>query len=323
MLAEIVYKWKKMLCKHRRGVKSELKLIQSGVPQGSILGPMLFLLYINDLPSYLNCKTFMYADDTALLITAKSCEELQHNANHILQSVKIWMNQNKMHLNIEKTTYSIFNRSNISLENLNIKYDSTLISMNTDFKYLGIKFDKKMNFINHINHVANKLKSFLPIMYKLRYQLDEKTKLLIYKSLIESQIRFGIIIYASKLTLHKLDKLQGRILKTLFNNKNLNNILLNYNILTATNLYKYEVILKCWARLRVDADEGETNQTFDHKYNTRDRSKYRLNFNNQTHCNSLIFRQQMLYNTVPKTLRADINIKHFKTELLTYLLTKP
>ena len=79
-----------------------------GVPQGSVLGPLLFLLHLNDLSEVLNCKSHLYSDDTAMIIAEKSAEKMESMLNIELGKAEIWLSNNKLTLNIKKTMYMIF-----------------------------------------------------------------------------------------------------------------------------------------------------------------------------------------------------------------------
>jgi hypothetical protein len=134
-------------------------MIVSGVPQGSILGPMLFILYVNDLPYKLGHEDtpVMYADDTSVLITAKNEAELKDKINPVLTSMMEWFSANGLVLNMEKTNIMKFtssHRSNIALQ---IMHQDKLLCENNHTKFLGLELDNNINWKNHIHKILPKL----------------------------------------------------------------------------------------------------------------------------------------------------------------------
>ena len=128
------------------GVSSATKLISCGVPQGSILGPLLFLIYINDLHAV--CKnTFLifFADDTNLLTTGTDLDVMQNTLNDELNEISTWLKVNKLSLNVKKTHYMIFSRKKMCKKFITLKINGQGISEVMRTKFLGVIIDKKVN----------------------------------------------------------------------------------------------------------------------------------------------------------------------------------
>ena len=140
------------------GVKSDLKNIQCGVPQGSILGPLLFLLYINDL-TFACKRTFpvLFADDSNLFISDKNPNHVQHMINDELKDIVIWLRANKLSLNINKPHYMLFSNKNIAQPNITIEIDKQPITCVTKTKFLGVIIDNKLSWKEHISYVCGKV----------------------------------------------------------------------------------------------------------------------------------------------------------------------
>ncbi len=179
--------------------KSEFEYINCGVPQGSILGPLFFLLYINDLEQFAPMKCLLFADDTTLLIHGKDSNELIQKANEGIQVVNAWFQFNKLTVHPEKTNFMAFNlRDRPSLNN-KIKWGNTLLKRigkgesEVAVKYVGILIDEDLNFKQHGKHVINKVKqnsylisNVLPLTKKLlilRFDCTESQKCGVYSKI--------------------------------------------------------------------------------------------------------------------------------------------
>ena len=128
--------------------------ITCGVPQGSILGPLLFILYINDLHQVAkNCFLLLFADDSNLFYTGNNLDELTAQINAELSNIKFWLEVNKLSLNIKKTHYIVFTRPKSVSPNLDIKVNDILIDRVQYTKFLGVQIDDKLGWKPHIEYV--------------------------------------------------------------------------------------------------------------------------------------------------------------------------
>ena len=140
------------------GVKSTMSGISCGIPQGSILGPLLFLIYVNDINRASKFEITLFADDSYLSLSNHSPAELEHDVNLELTKIKAWLNQNKLTLNVQKTSYMIFSGKNNNYS-FNIKFGGEELHQCSEFKYLGVILDDRMSWMPHIRKLEKKISS--------------------------------------------------------------------------------------------------------------------------------------------------------------------
>ena len=188
--------WKQYVCFN--GTNSEVLYINCGVPQGSILGPVLFLLYINDLANVSKILfPILYADDTNIFITGKNIDTMVEIINNEICKLVEWLHMNKLFLNIEKTQYMIFSlRKKIKPEK-DIYIQDKIIQQVEYTKFLGIFIDCKMSWINHINHVKSKVAKGIGILCKARKYLKRSTLLTLYYSFIYPYITYCLEVWGN------------------------------------------------------------------------------------------------------------------------------
>ncbi len=168
------------------GNKSALLTITTGVPQGYILGPLLFIMYINDIPNASKLFDFIiYADDTTLSTTIEIVIKERNNINIELKinmelvGINEWLKTNKLSININKSKYMIFHTFRKKVNNVKIKMNNTTINRVNEFNFLGLTIDENLTWKNHINKVAYKLSKRIGILNKLKHFLPLNAKVLI------------------------------------------------------------------------------------------------------------------------------------------------
>ena len=203
------------------GQLSTAMKIRCGVPQGSILGPLLFLIYINDLPGSLSYSTArMYADDTNISTTAATFRHLIQAVNIDLSHLREWLLANKLSLNVTKTEQMFigahFNLSKITSSPL-IYIDDTPVKRVKEAKTLGIKIDERLSWAEHIEYISNKISSAIGGLRQVRPFIPHKTALTIYNSLIQPLFDYCDVVWGNlSLTLaERLQKLHNRAARTI------------------------------------------------------------------------------------------------------------
>ena len=175
--------------------KSKTYSISCGVPQGSILGPLLFLLYVNDIAqvSSFLFPIFLYADNTNLFLQGKCLNTLIEKMNLELQKIVEWLKCNKLSLNIDKTHYNIFRpirKCPVSTKHL--KIDNEILKHVKDTKFSGVIIDEHLNWASHIKNIKCKLARGIGILCEARKVLKSSTLLTLYNSFLLPYICYCI-----------------------------------------------------------------------------------------------------------------------------------
>ena len=167
---------------------SSWRNIDMGVPQGSSLGPLLLLIYVNDLSNSVSCSPSLYADDTCLIITASCFIELEHRIKSEVDKVENWMIANKLFLNASKSHFIIINPP----LDLNIICKTGVTKSTQSFKYLRVVIDNKLNFKKHIEKLELKVSRSVGILSKLKSYLPESAFFKLFYSLVHLHLSFGM-----------------------------------------------------------------------------------------------------------------------------------
>ena len=198
------------------GVASSQKKILCGVPQGSILGPLLFLVYINDLP-LVSQKLFplMFADDTNIFIQGKDISQIQNDMNEEMIKISAWLKINKLSLNIDKTHFMLFKGKRKIRKGIEIKIDNRMINQVSETKFLGIYIDENLSWKSHIQNITKKVARATGILYKVRRILDTNTLRNLYFTFVYPYLTYCVHVWgnACKTYLTKLGKLQDKIMR--------------------------------------------------------------------------------------------------------------
>ena len=172
------------------GYQSGLAAINCGVPQGSVLWPLLFLLYINDLNQAIKfCKVHHFADDTNLLCLSNSIKKLNKQVNADLKHLVNWLNANKISLNVKKTEMVIFKSKQKKLEgDLKIKLCGKRLYPTESVKYLGVKIDTILTWQHHVSDLSIKLNRANALLFKIRKHVSLKILRSIYFAIFDSHV---------------------------------------------------------------------------------------------------------------------------------------
>ena len=185
---------------HANGVASDTRFISTGVPQGSILGPLLFTIFINDLPkSSTFFSTRLYADDTSLTASGSDLDSLLREINNHLPAVYEWLCNNKLIVNFTKTKFLIFMPRQKESYNLYPPLTVANVHLEKSFcvKYLGVYIDCHLTWHDHIDYICGKISKNITIMAKLKHYVSKATLISVYYSLIYPYLTYACTFWGN------------------------------------------------------------------------------------------------------------------------------
>ena len=200
------------------GTTSNEEPISCGVPQGSVLGPLLFLIYVNNMKNSLSVSSYhLYADDTVIYYSGNQIADIVPFLQSDLNSYYNWCNINCLTLNVKKTKFVMYGtRSRVKkMKNVVLNLGGNQIFCEPSYNYLGIVLDSSLSFKKHMDQCAKVVSHKIFILSKIRKSVSEETAIFVYRSMIAPIIDYGDVVYSGGLQegIAKLQKLQNRALR--------------------------------------------------------------------------------------------------------------
>lgn len=291
-------------CVSFNDVKSSYRSVANGVPQGSVMGPLLFVIYINDLVQHL-CprKCVLYADDATLIYSDKLSSNFQSVRDDIEAAAEMWFASNYLSLNANKTQRLVF---------------STTGSTGREgvVKLLGVMVDDRLNWTPHVEYLKSRLAPCLYVIRRLRDVVDREALLTVYHSLFNSYISYGIILWGGSAEAVSLFRLQKKAIRLITKSGYLDHcrpLFVSLHILTLPSLYIYYTL----CAIHKNRGVYSLNSDF-HNYNTRGANYIRPSGFRLTRSvkNTLDVR---LFNLVPTHIQ-ELNYLSFKRVIRNFLL---
>lgn len=299
---------------------SEERQVVYGVPQGSVLGPLLFTIYINDFPKCIEHVMTLFADDSTITIPCNKEDEFNQDIYNTLNNSIEWLENNNLKINLNKTVITYFGQR-INIENNNdIKYKNNKIESVASTKFLGLIIDQNLNWKSHLENLAKKLSNSAFALYSLSQTVNAETLLIAYYGIAESILRYGLIFWGNSTDWETIFRAQKRCLRSMFKLKVTDSCkpyFEQYKILTLPSLYILEVVMfvKCNPHLFPRLEDVA------HR-NRRDNSKLCLH-----PCKTALMRRSIfcmapiVYNKLPKIWR-ELNTEALKRRLKLFLVQR-
>lgn len=309
--------------------KSDYMNITCGVPQGSILGPKLFILYINDICRVSQeLKFVLFADDTNIFCSGENLQQTLETITTGINKLKVWFDKNKLSLNLSKTKIMLFGR-HIDC-NVELIIDNTKIEMVEEIKFLGVILDNKVCWKTHVAYVRAKLAKCSAILWKTKHILECKSLQTLYYSLFLPYLLYCVEVWGNnyKTTLQPICKIQKRAIRTIYKTgyrDHTNPLFIKSHMLKFMDLVKFRT-----AQIMYKARNNLLPKNIQDMFNEREGG---YNLRGELHFKKPKVRTNMksmcvsscgvnLWNSLGTEIKQSANINLFKKRYKTFLLHK-
>lgn len=292
---------------------SSFQKVLAGVPQGSVLGPLLFLLCINDLPINVPAKSVLYADDTSFMVKSRNCLDLAAKRNRALASTKLWCDSNFLQINENKTERIVFMLRQCEIYN----YDRDI---KRSVELLGITLDQKLTWEEHTNKVVTKLSRVCFLLRKLKSCVNSDLMVMAYFSFFHNHLLYANMLWGNSRGAGSVfiwQKKAIRILEGLSFQDSCRPYFNKYNIMTLSGIFIYQNLVYVKENLKEFAYHRDM-----HQYQTRNSNNILLpNVRLAKFIKSHKYLQVKFFNKLPNEIRL-LDLSYFKTKISKWLISK-
>lgn len=299
-------------------VRSSRHPVQLGVPQGSVLGPLLFVAFVNDLPEHINAHVTMYADDTTITVSSENLKDLETRVADVVNEFDTWCQRNKLILNLQKTmSINFYLRRSVPTD----ISDTLNISFSQKVKFLGSRLDDRLTWEDHIEGVCKKLNSAYFAISQLKCSLDHAGLLAVYYAMAYSHIAQNILCWGRAGHFNDVFIAQKKIIRLIFHmgyTESCKPVMIQNGILSAPCIYMLKCLIYAKQNLGTFKNLSDT-----HEYNTRNCNALMVPKHRTTHFeHSPYYSAITLYNKLPVSIREISNEIKYKTRIKKLLLQK-
>lgn len=310
--------------------------VDSGVPQGSVLGPLLFLLYINDIMEVVKdgCEIRLFADDALIYAIGHSSEEINDKLNAQIKKVEEWLKLNRLRLNADKTKVMLIRgiRKKTVENNVRIHIENKKLEVVSEIKYLGVIIDKNLNFSAHVDYISRKVGGKLGLLRRIGKDISPYMRCVVYKSIVAPLFEYcaTILVGLSKTNLQHLQILQNqgmRIILRCGRRVRIMDMLEALHFMSIKERIEYNVCLLVHKMVNGMCPNYLLNKIelvqYDSEMNTRQRSNiYIEKCRTSEEQKMLLYEGFKMYNNIPKEIKSEQRMHRFRRMLAQYIKRK-
>lgn len=303
---------------------SSVSRVGSGVPQGSVLGPLLYSVYVLSLRlARLDTRYFTFADDTVLLYSNENIQYLTHIINTDLKKYYNWLLKNNLKINAEKTKFMLFKQRNKTVPDIRINLNDVELERVINIKYLGLTLDDDLGWGAHVDHVKSKIIPLTGALQRCKHFLTDNAKYKIYNAYFLSVLRYLLVVWGScgVTVFNKIKVLQNKVLKILFNLEWRTHSDLLYSTLKITKINTILKIEQSKFIYRIINNKQKSNSTIKHvnqihSYETRSLNDlYLENVRTTVALRSPLSESSKTFNSLPSALKNERSYNKFVRNL--------
>lgn len=319
-LVEIEYYNKKT--KETQLIRSDVRPIHASIPQGSVIGCLLFLIYINDLPKTIDGPCVLFADDISLLTSCQTNANLNEKLTTILNKTLNWMSEHNLEINFTKTKIITFHPWQKNRININFTFNQQQLEVVNDFTLLGLTIDTHINWKTHIQKVKSKISKFSYALREIKKTTNLQTALVTYYAYAHAWFSYGIILWGNSTDAPSLFTLQKKLIRIITNIEQTDSCkpyFQKHKILTLISIY----ILELCKLVRNYPDSYETREKIQTKYSLRHKNRLNLPTSRlKLHSSSPYAMSIKIYNKLPENIKQENKTNLFLKKLKQFLITK-
>lgn len=321
------------ICKYNDSESTSKKSVY-GVPQGTVMGPNLFVMYINDIVQYVDkCEIQLFADDTLLYIVGENVCDIVNVVNNELAALQKWLSSNSLSVNTEKTKFMLVKSRYNFIDTVNhsgVYINGKKIEQVKECKYLGVVIDDKLTFSNHATYITGKIARKVNLLSRLKNLLSNWSKLLIYKTIILPHLNYcaSILFLLNNSEINNMQKRQNQALRAILKCNRYTNIkrmlekteLLSIRQIVFLNAMTVIYKIKNGLFPRHLLDELVYVEDI-HSYQTRSRGNFYVKTVTTSYSQNNLFHKGLIeFNKLPAELKSSGSLRIFKRECKKYCL---